>query len=92
VYVAREGVTRVAIALSSVAVALGPAGIAVAVSSVVVRPLALVAWATPERARVIVIALPNLRSVMAQVVITIAVTRGATTSTVRRDGVPLVVT
>jgi hypothetical protein len=88
VYVPREGATRFVIALSSFAVTLGPAGVVIAIPTVLVRALPLVPWASPERSRVIVVAVPHPRSVQAPVVITIAVVRVAAAA---RVGVSLVV-
>jgi hypothetical protein len=64
----------------------------VAIPTVLIRALAVVPRASSEAARIIIIAVPNPRSKLAQVVITIAVARAAATScTMRPVGVPFVV-
>jgi hypothetical protein len=74
--VAREGVTRLAIALWTVAVAIGPARIVIAVPAVLIRSLSLATRTAPQRRRTIVIAVSRPRSGLAPVVFTIAVVGG----------------
>jgi hypothetical protein len=91
VYVPREGVTRLVIALSSVAVALSPAGVVIAVSPPPIRPVPFVPGTAAQRPCIVAIAVASSRSVPCPVVITIAVARAAAASAVRRVGVALVV-
>jgi hypothetical protein len=63
----------------------------IATRPVSVRALPFVAGTASERARVIIIAIARPRSMLAPVVITIAIAGGTATVTAARIGAPLVV-
>jgi hypothetical protein len=71
----RECVSDFAIAFSVVALALGPAGIVIAVSPVPIRPLRVVTGTAAERPFVVRISVASPPSVLIPVVIAIAVAR-----------------
>jgi hypothetical protein len=85
-----ERVANLAITFTNITVALGPAGIVVAVSAGLIGPLP-VAGTTSERSRRLVIAVARSRSGAAPVVITIAVASAAAGSATRGAGVPVVI-
>ncbi len=87
----REGVTRVAIPLQTVAVAIAPARIVIAVPAVLIRFLSLVSRTAPKRRRTIVIAVARPCSGLAPVVFTLAVVRAAAPCGAGLVGTPLVV-
>ena len=91
VHVARERIPDVGIAFARVAVAVGPAGIGIAVSSLGVLPLPVVSGAAPERPHVAIIAVPRPSVRLSPVVIAIVVAGGAAPSATRRVRVPLLV-
>jgi hypothetical protein len=86
-----ERVPRVSIALATVAVAVGPTGIVIAVSPVLIRGVPLVPWTAAERPCIIVTSVARPRSVVARVVITIALARVAAASAAWQVGVPLII-
>jgi putative addiction module component (TIGR02574 family) len=79
------------IAVTRVAVSLGPAGIVIAISLVFIRALPVVAGTTSEPSRIVVVAVARSCFGLTPVVITIAVVRTAAGSSTRLVRVPLVV-
>src|SRR5262249_23889970 len=87
--VARERVAGLPIALTTVAIAAGPARIVVA-GSRLIRAMSVVVGTASERPAIVVVALARARLRLAPVVITI-VLPGTSVATTRRVRVPLVV-
>ena len=71
--VAREGIPRLTIAFSTIAIAVGPARIVIAVAPVPLGSLPFVARTAARRPCAIVVAVARARSRLAPAVITIAV-------------------
>jgi hypothetical protein len=86
-----EGIRDLAIAVSIVAISVGPAGIVIAVSSLGVGPLPVVSGASSERSRVVIIAVARPSVGLSPVVIALVVAGTASAAAARRVRVPLVV-
>jgi hypothetical protein len=91
VEVPREGIPRVSIALTMVAVPLRPTRIIVAIAPMLVRGLPIVARTAAERPRIFVISIARSEVRLPPVVIPIAVVGGTTVPAIRSTSVPLVV-
>jgi hypothetical protein len=87
-----ECIRDLAIALSIVAISVGPAGILIAIPSVPVRSLAVVSGASSDRPLVAIIAVARSSVRLSPVVIAVVVAGAAPASTARCVGVPLLIT
>lgn len=87
----RERVPWLPIALTTVAVALGPTCIITTISAVLIRGLPIASWTAVERPGILVIAVTRSEVGLPPLVIAIVVVGGATIPATRGASVPLVV-
>ena len=89
--VPRERVPWLPIALTTVAVALGPTCIITTISAMLIRGLPIASWTATERPGILVIAVTRWEVRLPPVVIAIAVVGGATVPAIRCVSVPLII-
>ena len=87
----RERVPWLPIALTTVAVALGPTCIITTISPVLIRGLPIAFWTAAERPGILVVSIARLEVGLPPVVIAIAVIGGAPVPAIRSASVSLIV-